>query len=95
MTGFKLEVQCAAIVITDPQVDFLSPQGTAWALVGESVDGPAHHGAGVLPAFKPYFLEDATAAATLSDGDGYQAALINFHHIADAVWSTDEAVRQM
>ncbi len=26
-----------AIVITDPQNDFLSPEGVAWPLVGESV----------------------------------------------------------
>jgi len=27
----------AALVITDPQIDFLSPDGVAWAMVGESV----------------------------------------------------------
>jgi len=26
-----------AIVITDPQNDFLSPEGVAWGVVGESV----------------------------------------------------------
>jgi nicotinamidase-related amidase len=211
MIGFRLEVQRAALVITDPQVDFLSPQGTAWPLVAESVErnhtvenierllkaakrahmavavsphyyypsdhrwgfgGPlealmervgvpplvddsAHHRADILPLFRPYFLDgrtlmasphracgpdrddlatqlrrsgvdqiilagmlanlcleshlrvllergfavavvqDATAAAALENGDGYQAALVNFHYIADAVWTTAEAVRQM
>ena len=28
-------------------------------------------------------------------GDGYLAALINFRYIANALWSTDEAVDQM
>ena len=211
MAGFRLEIPRAALVITDPQVDFLSPRGLAWRLVGESVernhtvqnierllqaakrasmavaisphyyypsahrwgfggplealmdrvglpialDAPEQHGAALLPAFKPYFLdgrtlvasahkaygparddlakrlrgvgvsqvvlagmsanlcveshlrallesgfevavvEDATAAAALDDGDGYQAALVNFRYIADALWSTDEAVRQI
>jgi len=27
-----------AIVITDPQVDFLSPDGVTWGIVGESVE---------------------------------------------------------
>ncbi len=27
-----------AIVVTDPQNDFLSPQGVTWGLVGESVE---------------------------------------------------------
>jgi hypothetical protein len=40
-------------------------------------------------------VEDATAAAALDDGDGYQAALVDFRYIADALWSTDEAVRQI
>src|SRR2546423_15065246 len=38
MAGFRLEVPRAALVITDPQVDFLSPRGLAWRLVGESVE---------------------------------------------------------
>ncbi len=38
MAGFRLEIPRAALVITDPQVDFLSPRGLAWRLVGESVE---------------------------------------------------------
>jgi hypothetical protein len=33
-----------------------------------------------------------TAAAKLKEGDGYQAALVNFRFIASAVWTTGEAV---
>ena len=35
---FKLELPRAALVVTDPQVDFLSPSGLAWGVVGESVE---------------------------------------------------------
>lgn len=35
--GMVLEAGRTAIVITDPQNDFLSPDGVAWGVVGESV----------------------------------------------------------
>lgn len=35
--GMLVEADGTAIVITDPQNDFLSPQGVAWGVVGESV----------------------------------------------------------
>lgn len=35
--GFEIETGNTAIVITDPQNDFLSPDGVAWGVVGESV----------------------------------------------------------
>ena len=48
-----------ALVITDPQNDFLSPEGVTWGLVGESVQGEpdrrAHRGA--LKAAKSAGLE--------------------------------------
>ena len=37
-------------------------------------------------------VRDATAAAMLPEGDGYMAAIINFRYIANALWSTEEAV---
>jgi nicotinamidase-related amidase len=33
----QLDSETTAIVITDPQNDFLSPDGVAWGVVGESV----------------------------------------------------------
>ncbi|NAO95610.1 isochorismatase family protein [Halomonas sp. MG34] len=36
-TGFQLDLSRAALVVTDPQVDFLSPEGVTWQVVGESV----------------------------------------------------------
>ena len=38
---------------------------------------------------------DATAAAKIPEGDGYLAAIINFRYIANAVWTTDEAVARI
>ena len=35
--GFAVEKGNTALVITDPQNDFLSPDGVAWGIVGESV----------------------------------------------------------
>ena len=35
--GVTLEKGRFALVVTDPQVDFLSPQGVSWGVVGESV----------------------------------------------------------
>ena len=45
--------------------------------------------------FEVAVVRDATAAAQIPDGDGYRAALTNFRMIANAVWTTDEAVAAM
>jgi nicotinamidase-related amidase len=42
--------------------------------------------------FEVAVVSDATAAAKVPEGDGYLAALTNFRYIANALWSTDEAV---
>ena len=36
-TGMKVNLKNTALVITDPQNDFLSPEGVTWGVVGESV----------------------------------------------------------
>ena len=36
-SDMKLNVKRAALVVTDPQVDFLSPKGVTWGVVGKSV----------------------------------------------------------
>ena len=215
-TGFELNRPRAALVVTDPQVDFLSPKGVTWKVVGASVEhhdtvanigrlfaaakaadmvtaisphyyyptdhgwsfgGPLEklmHGIGMfdraspydtsgldgsgadfMPEYKQYIydgktiitsphkvygpeqndlvlqlrknhidqvilagmsanlcveshlrelleqgfevavVKDATAAAMLPEGDGYQAAIVNFRYIANALWSTQEAVKQI
>jgi nicotinamidase-related amidase len=43
--------------------------------------------------FEVAVVKDATAAAILPEGDGYLAALTNFRYMANAVWTTEEAVQ--
>ena len=211
-----LNVERAALVVTDPQIDFLSPDGVTWGVVGKSVEHngtvanigrlfkaakqagmtvaisphyyyPTDHGwkfsgpleklmhkigmfdrpsaytvegfdgsgADFMPEYKEYIhdgktiiasphkvygpqnndlvlqlrkqrvdqvvlagmsanlcteahmrelleqgfevavVRDATAAAMLPEGDGYQAALTNFRYMANALWTTDEAVKRI
>ena len=35
--GMEIDLERTALVITDPQNDFLSPKGVVWGVVGESV----------------------------------------------------------
>ena len=215
-SNMTLDLERTALVVTDPQIDFLSPDGVTWGVVGESVqqhgtvgnlkrlfeaakqvdmtvaisphyyyptdkgwkfegaleklmhnigmfdrtspyslEGFENSGADFMPEYKPYILDgktivtsphkvygpeandlvlqlrknridqvilagmsanlcveshlrelleqgfevavvkDATAAAKVPEGDGYLAALINFRFIANAVWTTDEAVNRI
>ena len=43
--------------------------------------------------FEVAVIKDATAGARIPEGDGYLAALINFRFMANAVWTTEEAVK--
>ena len=45
--------------------------------------------------FEVAVVKDGTAAAKIPEGDGYLAALTNFRFMANAVWSTDEAVSRL
>ena len=36
-SNMELNIERAALVVSDPQVDFLSPKGVTWGVVGESV----------------------------------------------------------
>lgn len=36
-TGLQLDLSRAALVVIDPQIDFLSPEGVTWPFVGDSV----------------------------------------------------------
>jgi|TARA_B110001469_G_C9640299_1_gene321915 nicotinamidase-related amidase len=215
-SDMKLNLARTAIVIIDPQVDFLSPKGVTWGVVGESVtehgtvdnieklfkmakakgittaisphyyyptdhgwkfeggleklmhkigmfdrkgpldlDGFENSGADWMPQYKQYIndgktivvsphkmygpetndltlqlrkrgidqvilagmsanlcveshfrelqeqgfevavVSDATAAAKLPEGDGYAAAIVNFRYMANAVWSTQETIKQI
>ncbi len=215
-SDMELDLSRTALLVTDPQIDFLSPDGVTWDLVGKSVtenktvenlerlfkaakeadiavvisphyyfptdhswkfegalekvmhnlgmfdrpsaytvEGFENSGADFMPQYKPYLfdgktiitsphkvygpeqndvvlqlrklridqvllagmsanlcveshlrelletgfeiavIKDATAAAQIPEGDGYLSALINFRFIANAVWSTDEAVERL
>jgi nicotinamidase-related amidase len=67
VSGFVLDPQHAALVITDPQIDFLSPDGASWAVFGDSIrenDTVAHIGelldaaklAGISVAISPHYF---------------------------------------
>lgn len=45
--------------------------------------------------FEVSVIKDATAGAKIPEGDGYLAALYNFRYMANAVWTTDEAVKRL
>ena len=60
-TGMKLDRERAALVVTDPQIDFLSPDGVTWGVVGKSVE---HHGtvANIERLFKAANAAEMTVA---------------------------------
>jgi nicotinamidase-related amidase len=45
--------------------------------------------------FEVAMVRDATAGTKNEEGDGYQAALVNFRFLAHALWTTPEAVTLM
>lgn len=45
--------------------------------------------------FEVAVVSDATAAAIVAEGNGYESALINFRFIANTVWTTEQAVEKI
>lgn len=45
--------------------------------------------------FEVTVVKDATAGAQVPEGDGYEAALVNFRYLASAVVSTQDAIKAM
>ncbi len=45
--------------------------------------------------FEVAVVKDATAAAIVPEGDGYQSAVINYRFLANTVWTTDEAIENI
>jgi len=45
--------------------------------------------------FEVAVVSDATAAAKVAEGNGYESALVNFRFIANTVWTTEQAVRRI
>jgi nicotinamidase-related amidase len=66
-SNFVLDLEHAALVITDPQIDFLSPEGVSWPVFGDSIRDNktvAHIGelfhaakpAGITVAVSPHYF---------------------------------------
>ena len=55
----------------------------------------SHMRALVEQGFEVVVVSNATAAAQVAEGDGYQAALVNFRFIASSVWTTERAVKEI
>ncbi|GAA4532525.1 cysteine hydrolase [Mycobacterium paraffinicum] len=53
-SGFAFDFEHAALVVTDPQIDFLSPDGAAWPAFGDSIrdNGTVAHIGELLDAAK-------------------------------------------
>ena len=49
----------------------------------------------IRDGFETVMVRDAVAAAANEEGAGYDAAMINWRFMANAVWNTDETVRRM
>ena len=45
--------------------------------------------------FEVAVVTDATAAAIVEEGNGYESALVNFRFIANTVWTTKQAVQKI
>ena len=45
--------------------------------------------------FEVAVVSDATAAAIVEEGNGYESALVNFRFIANTVWTSKEAVQKI
>jgi len=67
LSDFVLDLEHAALVVTDPQIDFLSPEGVSWPVFGDSIrdnDTVAHIGelfhaaklAGITVAVSPHYF---------------------------------------
>ena len=55
----------------------------------------SHMRALIEQGFEVAVVADATAAAQVEEGDGYQSATINYRFIANTVWTTKEAVQNI
>jgi len=40
-------------------------------------------------------VRDAVAGGVNEEGNGYEAAMVNYRFMANAVWTTEEAVKRM
>lgn len=80
----------AALQLRKLRVDQIVLAGMSANLCVES-----HMRAFLEQGFEVAVVRDATAGAKVPEGDGYLAALINFRMIANAVWTTEDAVNRI
>jgi nicotinamidase-related amidase len=77
-SGFALDLEHVALVITDPQIDFLSPEGASWPVFGDSIrqnNTVAHIGelldaaklAGITVAVSPHYFYPTDAQWRFGD----------------------------
>jgi nicotinamidase-related amidase len=45
--------------------------------------------------FEVAVVTDATAAAQVEEGDGYEAAMVNLRFMANTTWNTQQAVKEI
>jgi nicotinamidase-related amidase len=45
--------------------------------------------------FEVAMVRDAVAAGVNDEGDGYESAMVNWRFMANAIWTTEEAVKRM
>ena len=88
--------RCSEIVIrvTAP-LRFCKLQRLLLAGMSANLCTQAHMHELLEQGFEVAVIKDATAAAQIPEGDGYLAALINFRFMANAVWTTEEAVKRL
>ncbi|MEQ8233252.1 MAG: cysteine hydrolase [Gammaproteobacteria bacterium] len=80
----------AALQLRKLKVDQIILAGMSANLCVES-----HLRAFLEQGFEVAVIRDATAGAKVPEGDGYLAALINFRMLANAVWSTSDALARI
>ena len=80
--GFTITLGNTALLVTDPQNDFLSPQGVAWGLVGENVtaNGTIEH------------IDQLFAAAKANDLPVFVSPHYYFQH--DHTWKFEGALEK-
>lgn len=80
--GFEIDAT-TAIVITDPQNDFLSPNGVAWGVVGESV-------------VKNNTVENLETLFELAEANGIQVFISpHYYYEHDHTWKFEGALEEL
>lgn len=82
-SDMTLDLKRAALVVTDPQIDFLSPDGVTWGVVGESVE---EHG--TVPNLDRLFAAAKKAGITV-------AVSPHYYYPTDLGWKFEGALEKL